>query len=288
MLLKSDLFNPKPYKLGLTLSGGGAKCMAQIGMLQYLDEHGVEPDIISGASGGAVIGALYSAGYAPKRILSFFTDSKMFTIRSLSFTTMGLIDSAKMRSHFEKWFPNDHFDALQKPLYVVATDLNKAKSVVFSSGPLIQVLLASSAYPGMFTPVSLDGSVYADGGIINNYPTDIIHEQCQHHMGMYLAPVTKKPSDHFSNAFDVMDRVFQIYSSAQLLSNIDLPEISIFPNGIEEWGAFMVKNDQLETLFDMGYQSTKEFFENEGTQWLEQIKRLKRKKSLVELITGRH
>ena len=71
-MFSTDIFKAKPYQLGLTLSGGGAKCMAQIGLLQYLAEQEIEPDIVAGASGGAVVGALHCAGYAPMDILDFF------------------------------------------------------------------------------------------------------------------------------------------------------------------------------------------------------------------------
>ncbi len=286
-MFRGEFFKTRPYKLGLTLSGGGAKCMAQIGLLNYLDEQDLRPDIISAVSGGAMVGALYSAGHAPEKILEFFTNTRMFSMKNLSFTALGLIKSDKLGKDFSEWLPQDSFDHLQIPLRVVTTDLNKAEQVVLSSGSLVQAILASSAYPGMFTPVEWNGNVYADGGIINNYPTDIIRDECDHLMGMYLAPVMDKPSDHFGNAFDVLDRVFQIYSSARLLTNIDLADVSIAPEGIEDWGAFMVKNEQLEALFQMGYESSKQYFETEGSQWLADVKAAREKKSFIAQIADR-
>lgn len=287
-MFTTDLFKSKPYKLGLTLSGGGAKCMAQIGLLKYLDEQGVKPDVISGASGGAMIGALYAAGHDPEKILEFFTSVSMFSVKNLSFNVLGLINSDHMGKKFVSWFPDDSFEALNIPLYVVATDLNKADQVVLSSGSLIKAIMASSAYPGMFTPVKWNGTVYADGGIINNYPTDVIRDECEHQLGMYLAPVIAKPSDYFGNAFDVLDRVFQIYSSARLLNNIDLPDVSLAPEGIEDWGAFMVKNEQLEALFDMGYKTARKYFEtDQGEDWLNRVKNEKNKRSFIAHLTGK-
>ena len=286
-MFTTDLFKSKPYKLGLTLSGGGAKCMAQIGLLQYLEEQEVKPDIISGTSGGAMVGALYASGYKPEKILEFFTTTSMFSMKNLSFKTLGLISSNRMVKKFAPWLPHDSFEALAIPLRVVTTDLNKAEQVVLSSGPLINAVMASSAYPGMFTPVEWNGSVFADGGIINNYPTDIIREECDYQLGMYLAPIMAKPSDHFGNAFDVVDRVFQIYSSARLLNNIDLPDISLAPEGIEDWGAFMVKNDQLETMYQIGYDTCKHHFESEGQGWLAEVKAAKHKKSLIAQIADK-
>ncbi len=263
------LFNVKPYQLGLTLSGGGAKCMAQIGLLQYLNEQGVEPDIVAGTSGGAMIGALHCAGYTPHEILDFFISTRMFSFRNLSFSTLGLIDSEKVMRSMVSYFPDDNFASLKKPLYVVATDLNRAKPAVFNSGPLIKALTASSAYPGMFTPVNWQGTVYADGGIINNFPTNIINDKCRHHIGMYLAPMKPKAVEHFANTFDVLDRVFHIYGSVQLANNIHLPEIALAPDGIENCRAFMVKPDQLKSIYEMGYNTCRKYFDNEGAQWLQ-------------------
>ncbi|MFK0572433.1 patatin-like phospholipase family protein [Endozoicomonas sp.] len=278
-LFKTELFKTRPYRLGLTLSGGGAKCMAQVGLLQYLQEQAIEPDIISGASAGAMVGALYSAGYSPEEILEFFVSTRMFSLRNLSFNALGLIDSGKIAKHFQSYFPEDSFESLNKPLYVVATDLNRARQTVFNSGSLINALVASSAYPGMFTPVKWQDTVYADGGIINNYPSDLINDQCRHHIGMYLAPMMSRPSEHFGNMFDVLDRVFQIYSSARQFANINLPDISLAPEGIEDCSAFMVKPDQLKSIYEMGYNCARKYFEGEGADWLKNMKGGTRKRT---------
>ena len=272
MSLFTALLKGKPYQLGLTLSGGGAKCMAQVGLLQYLEEQGVVPDVISGTSAGAIVGALHCAGHAPEVILDFFVSTRMFSLKNLSFNTLGLIDSGKIAREFQPYFPEDSFESLHKPLFVVATDLSLAQQVVFSRGPLIHALTASSAYPGMFTPVNWQGSVYADGGITNNYPTDLIHDLCRHHIGMYLSPVTARPAEYFANTFDVFDRMFQIFSSVRQNANIHLPQVSLVPEGIEQCSTFMVKPDQLKSIYDMGYQYSKKYFENEGAQWLQAMK----------------
>ena len=107
MSMFTALLKGKPYRLGLTLSGGGAKCMAQVGLLQYLEEQGVEPDVISGTSAGAIVGALHCAGHAPEVILDFFVSTRMFTLKNLSFNTLGLIDSGKIAREFQPYFPED-------------------------------------------------------------------------------------------------------------------------------------------------------------------------------------
>lgn len=246
--------------------------MAQIGMLKYLGEQGVRPDVISGASGGAIVGALYAAGYSPDDILSFFTDNQMFKFDHLSFNKLGLINSERLRRNFRYWIKEDDFSSLEIPLFVSTTDLNTGKAEVFNSGSLVSSLLASSAYPGVMTPVSIGGRLFADGGITNNYPTDVIHEKCRWNLGMYLGPVKYKGIPSFKDAFDVLERVFEIYSSAHLLKSMKLADISLSPRGIDKWGAFNVDNDSLYRLYDMGYEVTRDYFNNEeGEKWLKKF-----------------
>ncbi|WP_036822598.1 patatin-like phospholipase family protein, partial [Photobacterium sanctipauli] len=157
---------------------------------------------------------------------------------------------------------------------------------VFNEGPLLPALLASAAYPGMFTPVEIDGKLFSDGGITNNFPTDLINDQCQAHLGMYLSPLEHKESDEFANAFDVLDRVFEIYSSAHLLKSMKLPDVCIAPEGIDKWGAFNVDNESLQQLYDLGYDATKSHFEHKDAEWLADVKQSLDKKSFLEYLTS--
>lgn len=258
----------KPYRIGLTLSGGGAKCMAQVGLLQYLKEQHIEPDIVSGTSAGAMVGALYCGGYAPADILEIFISTRLFNLRNFAFNKMGLIDSRKISIALKPYFLEDSFEALSKPLHVAVTDLNHAVGVEFSTGRLCKALAASSAYPAMFTPVKWDDALYADGGIINNYPLNLIHHLCEHHIGMSLAPLTTYATEHFENTFDVMDRVFQIYGARSQHETDHLAHMALIPEGIEAYSAFMVKAEHMHKLYELGYQCAKQYFENEGAEWL--------------------
>ena len=157
--------------------------------------------------------------------------------------------------------------------------INFRELLVFTSGPLVEALLSSSAYPGMFTPMKWNGGIYADGGVINNYPTDKIHDVCDFHLGMYLSPIKPKPSHEFKNSFDLLDRVFEIYGSRTFEERITVPDISLMPEGIDNFSAFSVKNEQLEEAFKLGYEYSKQYFEQEGAEWLEEVKSATRKKT---------
>ncbi len=262
--------NPR-FQLGLTLSGGGAKCMAHIGLLQFLAEHGVEPDVISGTSGGALVGAMYAAGHKPAHILDFFLKTRMFSFQHLSFNKLGIIHTEKMHRYLKPYFPDDSFESLKKPLYVVATDLRQPDMMVFDSGQLIKPLLGSAAFPGMFTPVEWQDALMADGGIVNNFPADLIRDLCHFQIGMHLSPVKPMGEMPFKNTVDLLDRVYDIYSVSKVVEELALPDVVLEPEGIEKYGAFSVKNDELELLFELGYECARSYFENEGKAWFAQV-----------------
>ena len=137
---------------GLVLSGGGIKGMAHLGLVKALREHEVNFDCIAGSSAGALTGALIAAGHSPEESLEFFKSTPLFSIYYYSTSKPGLLDSEKFRPIFEKHFPGDAFEVLQKPLFVTTTNLEKGDWEVHNSGELINVLLASASLPPVFHP----------------------------------------------------------------------------------------------------------------------------------------
>ncbi|MDI1254894.1 MAG: patatin-like phospholipase family protein [Flavobacterium sp.] len=195
-------------KIGLVLSGGGAKGFAHIGVLKVLEAAGVKIDYIGGTSMGAVVGGLYASGYNASQIDSIFktTDfdellkdyiprsSKNFFEKrndelyalSLPFTKFHLgIPTAYSKGLYNynllaKLTHNVRhvrdFNHLPIPFLCVATDIETGQEVVLDSGYLPQAMLASSAFPSLFSPVEINGRLLVDGGVTNNYPVDEIRK----------------------------------------------------------------------------------------------------------------
>ena len=161
-------------KVGLVLGGGGARGFAHIGVLRALVEHDVSPIAIAGSSMGAIIGAFFAAGYTPDDM-----EDVVASIRYRDFISLGhrekggLIGGARIEQILGKYLP-ETFTDLSIPLEVTTVDVQKGKLVIVRSGNLIKALRASSALPGIFSPVHYNGGVFADGGILNNLPVDII------------------------------------------------------------------------------------------------------------------
>ena len=154
--------------VGLVLSGGGVKGMAHIGMIQALNEFGISSHAVSGTSVGALIGALYANGNSVKEMLQFFKETPLFRYHFMTILKPGLLDTERYFDLLAKYLPDNSFETLERKLYVIATDLQKGDEKIFSEGELIKPLLASAALPPVFSPVAINGRLYADGGIMNN------------------------------------------------------------------------------------------------------------------------
>jgi len=178
--------NPKKYKFGIALSGGGARGIVHIGVLEALHKYGIRPEIISGVSAGALVGAFYSSGMAPLEILELVKANKLVKMFKWQLPSSGLIDIKKLQSILETHIPVDDFSSLQKPFYCSVANLNSGKLETKHEGKLFQWVLASASIPVIFEPQVIDGITYVDGGLLNNLPVDCIRDQCHILIGVHV------------------------------------------------------------------------------------------------------
>lgn len=191
-------------KIGLVLSGGGAKGFAHIGVLKVLEKEDIPIDYIGGTSMGAVVGALYASGYSATQIDSIFkaTDFdalmndfiprdaknfyekhndelyaialpfKKFKIGVPSGLSKGIYNYNLLNKLLFHVLPVRDFSQLPIPFYCVASDIETGKEYVLDKGYLPKALLASGAFPSLFSPVEIDGKLLIDGGATNNFPVE--------------------------------------------------------------------------------------------------------------------
>lgn len=198
--------NPNRPKIGLVLSGGGAKGLAHIGVLKVIEEAGIKIDYIGGTSMGAIVGGLYAAGYNAKQLDSIFThtdydaviqdfvprSSKNFYEKgnderyalTLPFNKLRLgIPSALSKGlyNYNMISRLTHnvrhvrdFNQLPIPFLCVATNIETGEEVILNSGYLAQSIMASGAFPSLYSPIIIDGKYLIDGGVVNNFPAEEI------------------------------------------------------------------------------------------------------------------
>lgn len=200
--------------VGLVLSGGGAKGMAHIGVIRVLEENNIPIDYIAGTSIGAIVGGLYAAGYSPDQMEELFKsddfyfwstgkiqreylyyfkrpepDPSWFDIKvekkddklkvlpptnlipaeQMDFAFMELLSSTNAACNYD-------FDSLMVPFFCVATDVNKNLPVILRKGDLGAAVRASMTVPFYFKPITIDDALLFDGGILNNFPHDVMKE----------------------------------------------------------------------------------------------------------------
>ncbi len=197
-------------KIGLVLSGGGARGFAHIGVLKVLEENHIPIDYIGGASMGALIGSLYAMGKSPEEIEALVSKLNWGTLLrpatnfdNLSFRRKedrrnipapiilkGKINNLKLPNALNSgqgiallfdevtlpYASIDSFDELPIPFRAVGTDMINGSSVTLKSGSLARSLRATMSIPGVFSPIEVDGKILSDGGLVNNIPTDVVKE----------------------------------------------------------------------------------------------------------------
>ena len=198
------------YRLGIVLSGGGSRGLAHAGVLRALIEQGIKPDCIAGTSAGALVGALHASGRGLAEILRFFDDANPFRVTRLALGKPGMIDSEKIVGSFHRWFPEDSFEALAMPLFVTGTDLVSGRLEIWSSGPLVRPLLASSAVPLVISPTRVGDRIFADGGIINNFPVEPLVGLCDSILGVHASSLSTLAESDLSSTFAVTQRAIEI------------------------------------------------------------------------------
>lgn len=160
----------KRKRVGLVLSGGGARGFAHIGVLRVLERCDIEVDVIAGTSMGAVLGALYAAGYRAEEIYELTLGTSWRDLIDFSLQT-GVIKGDKLQTFLAEHLPAT-FAELEKPLAITTTDIETGEGVVLLEGDLVRAVRASCSFPGAFEPIQVMGRTLADGGVVNNLPVE--------------------------------------------------------------------------------------------------------------------
>src|ERR1700683_2326370 len=158
-------------KIGIALGGGFARGMAHIGVLKVLEEEGIPVSMVAGTSVGAIMGAAYCSGLTIAELEEIAHKVRFATFARWTLSRLGFASTDRMAAFLKQTLKVHTFEELRIPLAVTATDFKTGGGAVFSSGPIIDPVRASCAYPGMFLPVEIKGSWLVDGMLSHPVPT---------------------------------------------------------------------------------------------------------------------
>jgi NTE family protein len=280
----------KRPKIGLVLSGGGAKGFAHIGVLKVLEEAGVKIDYIGGTSMGAVIGGLYASGYNAAQIDSIFqaTDfskllsdyiprsSKSFYEKRneelyalvLPFSNLKLgIPQALSKGMYNYNLLSritrnvrgiNEFSKLPIPFLCIATNIETGEEVLLAKGNLAQAMIASSAFPSLFSPVEIDGKILVDGGVVNNYPIEEVRKLGADIIIGVDVQNDLLDRDQLKDATKILVQITNLQSIERMKKNIKNTDIYIKPD-IMQYG--VISFDKGKDIIIKGEEATFAVFE---------------------------
>ena len=191
-------------KIGLALSGGGTKGLAHIGVIKVLDKNNIPIDFIAGTSAGAIIGGIYASG-TPIRVL----EKKILSMKRFDFLSFildfskphgGVVEAKRIMKFIESLIEERHIENFKIGFAAVSADIANFKEVIIDSGDVLSAIRASIAYPGLVKPVKIKDAVLVDGGIINNFPMDVLAKKnVDFIIGVNFKPISKMKDISYKN-----------------------------------------------------------------------------------------
>lgn len=270
-------------KVGLVLSGGGAKGFAHIGILQMLDSLAIPIDYIAGTSMGGIMGALYATGFNGKELeeltkqmdwFEIFTDTPPrhllpylqkkdqgqyqteFGIEGIKPTSpAGLIEGQKISLLFSSLtFPYEHlhdFDELPIPYRCVAVDLVRGEQIVLKEGSLAKAMRSTMSIPSMFSPVDWGDSLLVDGGILNNMPVDVVRQMGADIVIAVDVAGSLKQKQKLKTVIDVLEQSLNLLGIEKWRKNLELSDLYIRPD-LEEYTLLDFTTNKVNDIIEEG------------------------------------
>lgn len=249
------------YKFGLALSGGGMRGVAHIGVLKALSEIGLKPDIVSGVSAGAIVGAMYADGRSIEEMVGFFENSSFTKGVKLNMPKNGGFASVRgYKKYLDNMLRSETFEELSTPLVVNATDLLAGSIAYFSSGNLVDAVVASASVPVLFNPAKIDSRFYVDGGFLCNLPAEVLRSQCDFVMGVHVNPIWPMPKNSTMGLITVMERVFHLAVNGNTYKEKSFCDLVIDMKPEKEIGMF--ESSKADYLMKIGYDTAMQDFKN--------------------------
>lgn len=284
-----DIEEPISPKIGLALSGGGARGVAQIGVLKALEEHQIPINLIVGTSMGSIVGGLYSTGYTATELEKLATTLDWNSLLNLNggfdrenifLDQKNLEDKTLITLELEKWrpkipnavsngqrlttainslvfqglyYPDSTFNDLKIPFRSIAVNLADGRRIIFNKGSLVQAMRASMSIPLLFAPYEMDEMRLVDGGVLSNIPVDVAKQEGCDIVVAVNSTGKLQPLSEVNAPWQTADQVLSIMM--RLANQIQLRQADITIDvTVEDLNGFDFSN--LDTLIENGYLQT--------------------------------
>lgn len=245
----------KKQDIALVLSGGGVKGFAHIGLLKALEEEGIFPNVVSGTSFGAIVGAYYCASYSADEMFAILKNAKFIDPLSVTTKKGGIINIEKLTEFYAKDFPSNTFESLERKLYVTSSIMNTNKSMIHSEGELIKTVLASSSFPGVYAPVKINNDLHMDGGITCNFPTEPVEKLNMPKIGSYVCHVGDRASSKINSTIRLLVRSSQIMLWHMSQPKFERMDYMFCPEATSNIGFF--DGRKISDAYQVGYAEAK-------------------------------
>jgi NTE family protein len=260
MLALPLLVSAEERSIGVALSGGAARGFAHLGALQALEDYGIIPTHMSGASMGAVVGAIYAAGVPVHRIYSFAREQHYLGLFRPSLNG-ALFRTTFLEKMLEHLIPNNNtFESLEKRMFVCITNLNTAQYEIVGSGSLKDKIVASTAIPFIFEPSIIDSFTYVDGGLTNNLPVEPLLDCCNYVIGISVNATNDLLTQDELKGLGAIHRALTMVVAANEKPRKQLCNFYI---EIERAGKLgLLDFSRIEEFYAIGYHATVTYIEN--------------------------
>lgn len=245
-------FSKKRYKIGLVLSGGGARGFAHAGALKALEEMRIKPDIVAGVSAGSVVTAMYCSGMKPEEILQVFADAKFSDFAEIGVPKEGFFTMDGFKKFLRANIPYSNINELPLPGIICATDLDNYTKKAFTEGDVAECVSASCSIPIIFRPVVIDGVTYVDGGVTANLPAWVLRDRCKYLIGVNCSPVPRRGKP--KSILDIAQRTYDLLVKTNSIEQMEMCDLAISINDIAQYKVFNLK--EIHRVFRSGYDST--------------------------------
>ncbi len=215
-----------------------------------MEEFGIKPEVISGTSMGAVIGAFIAAGYSALELEKIVKDSSKSNLLKMVLPDLGLASYDPLRKILKDLLP-ENMEDLKIPMHISATNLTLGKNVIFTQGNLADATIASCSIPLNFKPIKINGDYYVDGGLTKNLPASTIRGKCDVLIGSHANYIDK--AEDIDSISNILERCFRIGIYNSVKTDRSVCDLLIEPQEVEQFDTLNFK--EYSKIINIGYRA---------------------------------